>query len=578
MQAKTLLSSSAALVVVLFLFVVVMPHCRSSASRLARRARALDRGFIVPCDGARHVLVPHALQLRVKAITHSLNLHDKHDTLAGTRSHFARLASVAAYRGEHISLGELNIASKSHQRANSAKHGGHDSRDRAAHCRKWADVDDGGSSQAGSVPAAPCRDTPSVDADLGCPATPLLGVPGGASGCADVASPAAMPWCFFAKFEMLIDRLLDKMDVTIPLLSDSKVPEVKVPSTTSEALVPTPVSLTVEFNNLKAEVTELQMQLKRTSEHKIEDLVITLDTMKAEVAKVQVQLKRTGEGHKNLLVQVGDLVRESSNSILEKVVELNEASHTQKDSEVVCSAPVVLPVPAASWPCAATSTTSCMEALPVSGLPFVGVASQTAPRKAWFQERSKFIGRQLPSAASCLGVATDKGGQQVPGRAVARKEWFQKMSKVNGGPSAPVDFSSVPWENDDGTLVAAVRAAPPSGCDGSVGSAVRAAPEASVPVVLLGATVCLFGLKTTVLNGQFGIVVELIGDRAGVLVDGRPSPIAIKLVNLRILKLPEDDDWGDEDDWDYPAGAEALAEFFRDADLSRDPGLPVRRG
>jgi len=358
MQAKTLLSSSAALVVVLFLFVVVMPHCRSSASRLARRARALDRGFIVPCDGARHVLVPHALQLRVKAITHSLNLHDKHDTLAGTRSHFARLASVAAYRGEHISLGELNIASKSHQRANSAKHGGHDSRDRAAHCRKWADVDDGGSSQAGSVPAAPCRDTPSVDADLGCPATPLLGVPGGASGCADVASPAAMPWCFFAKFEMLIDRLLDKMDVTIPLLSDSKVPEVKVPSTSSEALVPTLVSMTVEFNNLKAEVAELQVQLKRTSDlrellvlnkatepkepekqdckDKIEDLVLTLDSMKAEVAKVQVQLKRTGEGHKNLLVQVGDLVRESSNSILEKVVELNEASHIQI-FEALCS-------------------------------------------------------------------------------------------------------------------------------------------------------------------------------------------------------------------------------------------------
>eukprot|EP00446_Apocalathium_sp_SHHI-4_P090043 CAMPEP_0177451362 /NCGR_PEP_ID=MMETSP0369-20130122/9726_1 /TAXON_ID=447022 ORGANISM="Scrippsiella hangoei-like, Strain SHHI-4" /NCGR_SAMPLE_ID=MMETSP0369 /ASSEMBLY_ACC=CAM_ASM_000364 /LENGTH=205 /DNA_ID=CAMNT_0018923947 /DNA_START=122 /DNA_END=736 /DNA_ORIENTATION=- len=174
MQAKILLSSSAALVVVLFLLVVVMPHCRSSASRLARRARALDRGFIVPCDGARHVLVPHALQLRVKAITHSLNLHDKHDTLAGTRSHFARSASVAAFRGNHISLGELNVASTSHQRANSAKY-----------CWKWADVDDGVSSQSGyggevahAAPlgdiVAPIRDAPCVGAVLGCLAPPLL--------------------------------------------------------------------------------------------------------------------------------------------------------------------------------------------------------------------------------------------------------------------------------------------------------------------------------------------------------------------------------------------------------------------
>jgi len=81
---------------------------------------------------------------------------------------------VAAFRGNHISLGELNVASTSHQRANSAKY-----------CWKWADVDDGVSSQSGyggevahAAPlgdiVAPIRDAPCVGAVLGCLAPPLL--------------------------------------------------------------------------------------------------------------------------------------------------------------------------------------------------------------------------------------------------------------------------------------------------------------------------------------------------------------------------------------------------------------------
>jgi len=306
---------SAALTVVLLFFVVVMPHCRSSASRLARRARALDRGFIVPCDGARHVLVPHSLQPRVKAFASSLSLHDKHDALAGTRSHFARLASVAAYRENHISLDELNVASKSHKRANSAKHGGPAFRDRAVHRWNWADVDDdvpslpspGGAldpAALGDFVAARC-DAPRVDADLGCLAFPLPPVPCGA----EHVSSAALPWSFFAKFELLIDRLMDKTDVTYQ--PHSKVPEEKGPSTTSETLVPIPETMTEEFNKLKAEVAELQ-----------------------------VQLNRAVEVHKSLLAQVGGMTRaivlEHSNSILEKVAVLQEASHTQI-LEALCS-------------------------------------------------------------------------------------------------------------------------------------------------------------------------------------------------------------------------------------------------
>mmetsp|Transcript_52733 Transcript_52733/g.171502 ORF Transcript_52733/g.171502 Transcript_52733/m.171502 type:complete len:502 (+) Transcript_52733:90-1595(+) len=118
--------------VVLLAFLVVaggdaakMPHSRSALSRLPRRARAQELGFLVQRSvDVRHVLVPGVLQTRVKVMSRSLLLHDVHDTLAGSHSHSARAAAVAAFRGGGISHDELNEASRIHRQSNSAKHGG----------------------------------------------------------------------------------------------------------------------------------------------------------------------------------------------------------------------------------------------------------------------------------------------------------------------------------------------------------------------------------------------------------------------------------------------------------------------
>jgi hypothetical protein len=127
---KSLHSPRAASGVALFLlawfFVPIashMPHCRSLAVRLDRRARAIERGFLqLRVDGARHVLVPAGLVPRVKAISASLCLHGAHDTLGGAHSHFARGAALGAFRGGHISHDELSAACQVHRRSNAAKH------------------------------------------------------------------------------------------------------------------------------------------------------------------------------------------------------------------------------------------------------------------------------------------------------------------------------------------------------------------------------------------------------------------------------------------------------------------------
>ena len=110
-----------------------MVHCRSAPARMARCSRAIARGFVqFRGAGARHILVPLGLHPRVKAMSVSLNLHDQHDALLGTRTHFARSAAIGAFRSGHISQSALGSACGVHRRANRAKHGCSSARSAAA--------------------------------------------------------------------------------------------------------------------------------------------------------------------------------------------------------------------------------------------------------------------------------------------------------------------------------------------------------------------------------------------------------------------------------------------------------------
>jgi len=213
-------------------------------------------------------------------------------------------------------------------------------------------------------------DAPRVDAD------PLPAVPCGACECVEHVSSAVMPWRFFVKFELLIDRLLDKLDVTNQLQSETKaeVAEMQVHRT----LVLNEVAdetkhkdfCTDEFlaNQLPSESKEPE---KQDLKDKIEGLEFTLETIKAEVAKVQVHLKRAGEDHKGLLKQVVDTTRsivlESSNSISEKIAVLHEASQTQF-FEALCSRDAALGAPPDSLPPTSSAGSVNMEGMAIVDL------------------------------------------------------------------------------------------------------------------------------------------------------------------------------------------------------------------
>ena len=100
-----------------------MPHCHSPEKRRRRHLRAVERGYVRPRpSGCSHVAVPSALQDRVRSMTKSLDLHARHDHVAGRSSHFARAATLAAEAVGGITASEKNDALRIHQAANKAKH------------------------------------------------------------------------------------------------------------------------------------------------------------------------------------------------------------------------------------------------------------------------------------------------------------------------------------------------------------------------------------------------------------------------------------------------------------------------
>jgi len=144
-----------ALVVVVFslVFVDSMPHVHSAASRVVRRARAHDRGYIAQkvFVDSTFVEVPTALGSRVRDLAASLCLHSAHDEIAGTRSHFARTATLAA--APFLTPDETSRALMVHRSANIAKHSWRPS------AVKWSDLESCSPSSTSSV-AAPCCDVP----------------------------------------------------------------------------------------------------------------------------------------------------------------------------------------------------------------------------------------------------------------------------------------------------------------------------------------------------------------------------------------------------------------------------------
>ena len=82
-------------------------------------------GFITASSGGGHSTLlrfPVEQAVRLTSIAKSIGYHDKHDAIAGTRHHFARLATLAA--SPHILSEEFRAASSAHRAANKAKHGG----------------------------------------------------------------------------------------------------------------------------------------------------------------------------------------------------------------------------------------------------------------------------------------------------------------------------------------------------------------------------------------------------------------------------------------------------------------------
>jgi len=105
-----------------------MPGKHSAEKLAIRRARAIDRGFLVPRPPeARHILVPEAIAGRVKAVVASMDLQASHIDLSGKPATFARQATREARTCLHPT--EYKQAMLKHDKANVAKH-----------C--WSDVSD----------------------------------------------------------------------------------------------------------------------------------------------------------------------------------------------------------------------------------------------------------------------------------------------------------------------------------------------------------------------------------------------------------------------------------------------------
>ena len=82
--------------IVTFCIFFFMSHTRSVAAAAARRARAIQRGFLkeVPV-GCKHILVASSIAPRAKDVAKSLELHELHNRLSGNQYHFAKQAAIA---------------------------------------------------------------------------------------------------------------------------------------------------------------------------------------------------------------------------------------------------------------------------------------------------------------------------------------------------------------------------------------------------------------------------------------------------------------------------------------------------
>mmetsp|Transcript_64213 Transcript_64213/g.178381 ORF Transcript_64213/g.178381 Transcript_64213/m.178381 type:complete len:427 (+) Transcript_64213:97-1377(+) len=100
-----------------------MVHCHSVEARERRLLRARERGFLRQRSfGHRYVAVEEGLHHRVLAFRNSIRIHDAHNKLTGTPTHYARHATLAATTMGRLSLGQRDDALRAHRAANRAKH------------------------------------------------------------------------------------------------------------------------------------------------------------------------------------------------------------------------------------------------------------------------------------------------------------------------------------------------------------------------------------------------------------------------------------------------------------------------
>ena len=108
-------------VIVALILTVIMPHARSAAALAARRARAIERGYVQPtARGTSHVLVAAPVAKPVAIVARAMNRHRELDAASGHRSHSLRLAALAAKPGISDVLFEDSLALN--RRACGAKH------------------------------------------------------------------------------------------------------------------------------------------------------------------------------------------------------------------------------------------------------------------------------------------------------------------------------------------------------------------------------------------------------------------------------------------------------------------------
>ena len=101
-----------------------MPHCYSYEVLRRRRDRAIQRGYIeARPEGQQYMLVETRYRHAMIMAYRSIRWHDRHDRLANTVHHHARLATRCAKQEGLISDAECKAAAYTHREAGRLKHG-----------------------------------------------------------------------------------------------------------------------------------------------------------------------------------------------------------------------------------------------------------------------------------------------------------------------------------------------------------------------------------------------------------------------------------------------------------------------